>query len=235
MRRRTQPTNRCRKVRGSRLSPTRAGPGVSGKCGRRLRAFCAASFRGDQAETRSIPSEEASLVNPVDMIASATGEQFGTALSVISKIPSIDAAIVINIPVRPYQEVASGIQHELAGYKGDKTMVACFMMSGTDTVEIRTAPDRLVPVYMFPEDAVQAFFHSCTYSRYRPLKAGSVPVFPDADEERARKYLESSPVLRNSGWLPVWSHIELLKECGIPAAGTRTALTLKRQQRQRWR
>ena len=63
---------------------------------------------------------EASLANPVDMIASATGEQFGKALSIILEDPAIDAAIVINIPVRPYKEVAYGIQKEMAGYDGGK-------------------------------------------------------------------------------------------------------------------
>jgi len=167
--------------------------------------------------------KEASLVNPVDMIASATGEQFGKALSIILEDSAIDAAIVINIPVRPYQEVASGIQKEMAGYEGEKPVLACFMMSGTNTIEIRTAPDRLVPVYMFPEDAVQAFFQSYTYSRYRTLKAGTVPIFPEAAEAKARKYLEPSAVLKNGGWLPPETALGLLKEYGIPAVETKTA------------
>ena len=83
--------------------------------------------------------KEASLINPVDMIASATGEQFGKALAIILEDPEIDAVLVINIPVRPYQEVASGIQKEMTGYEGEKHLLACFMMSGTNTVEIRTA------------------------------------------------------------------------------------------------
>lgn len=169
--------------------------------------------------------KEASLANPVDMIASATGEQFGKALSVILEDPAIDAAIVINIPVRPYQEVALGIQKEMAGYTGEKTVVACFMMSGNNTVEIRTAPDRLVPVYMFPEDAVQAFFHSYTYSQYRIVKAGIVPVFPEAAESKARKYLGPSTVLKDGGWLSPETALGLLKEYGIPVAETRMAFS----------
>ncbi|MBI5101687.1 MAG: acetate--CoA ligase family protein, partial [Nitrospirae bacterium] len=177
-----------------------------------------------QKLARFLP-KEASLANPVDMIASATGEQFGKALAIILEDPSIDAAIVINIPVRPYQEVVSGIQHELAGYEGDKTVVACFMMSGTNNVEIRTGTDGIIPVYMFPEDAVQAFFHSYTYSRYRTLKTGIVPVFPEAAEARARKFLEPSGVLRDGGWLPPEAALGLLKEYGIAAAQTRTAFS----------
>ena len=169
--------------------------------------------------------KEASLINPVDMIASATGEQFGKALAVILEDPSIDAAIVINIPVRPYQEVVSGIQYELAGYKGEKPVVACFMMSGTNTVGIYLTPDCLIPVYMFPEDAVQAFFHSYTYSRYKTLEAGTVPVFPEAAETKARKYLEPSGVLKSGGWLLPETALGLLKEYGIPAPETKTAFS----------
>lgn len=188
---------------------------------------CGLSVPPLSAETRQKLAQflpkEASLSNPVDMIASATGEQFGKALAAILEDPAIDAALVINIPVRPYQEVASGIQHELDGYQREKTVVACFMMSGTNTIEIRTSPDRLVPVYMFPEDAVQAFYHSYTYSRYKTLKAGIVPVFPEATGAKARKYLESSAVLKDGGWLLPEIALGLLKEYGIPAAETRTA------------
>ena len=78
---------------------------------------------------------------------------------------------------------------------------------------------------MFPEDAVQAFFHSYTYSRYKTLKAGTVPVFPEAAEAKARKYLEPSGVLKNGGWLPPETALGLLREYGIPAAETRTAFS----------
>ncbi len=169
--------------------------------------------------------KEASLTNPVDMIASATGEQFGKALAIILEDPSIDAAIVINIPVRANQEVASGIQKELAEYAGEKTIIACFMMSGTNAIESLHMPDRLVPIYMFPEDAVQALFHSYTYSRYRTHKAGLVPVFPGADEEKARKYLEPSEILKKGGWLPPEIALGLLKEYGIPATETKAAFS----------
>jgi acyl-CoA synthetase (NDP forming) len=103
--------------------------------------------------------------------------------------------------------------------------VVAFMMSGTNTVEIRTQHDRFVPVYMFPEDAMQAFYHSYIYSRYRTLKEGVVPVFPDIDEERARKYLEPSGILKEGGWLPPETALGLVREYGIPIAETRKACT----------
>ena len=78
---------------------------------------------------------------------------------------------------------------------------------------------------MFPEDAVQAFFHSYTYSQYKTLKAGLVPVFPEAVEAKARKYLLPSAVLKDGGWLPPETALGLLKEYGIPAAETSTAFS----------
>jgi acetyl coenzyme A synthetase (ADP forming)-like protein len=166
---------------------------------------------------------EASLANPVDMIASATGEQFGSALSVLLEDPAIDAVIVINIPLRPVGEVASGILKAMAGYEGEKPVIACFMISGATTVELHDGPANPIPVYTFPEDAVQAFFHAYTYSTYRTLREGRVPFFPEIDEEKTRQYLATSGVLRDRGWLPPEDALGLLREYGIPVAETSTA------------
>lgn len=185
-------------------------PVLSGETGRQLASF--------------LP-KEASLSNPVDMIASATGEQFGRAVSAVLDDPGIDAVIVINIPVRPYQEIASGLGKALEEYKGEKTVIACFMMSAANSIEIRAGQDRTVPVYMFPEDAVQAFSHAYTYSRYRIQKEGRVPLFHEIAEEKARKHLEDSGILSRGGWLSAEASMDLLREYGIPAVETRTALS----------
>lgn len=163
--------------------------------------------------------KNASLANPVDIMASATGEQFGKALSILLEDPAVNAVIVIDIPVRPFEEVASGIQKAMAGYDGEKTVLACFMMSEANKVDIG------IPVYMFPEDAVLAFSHSYTYSKYRTLKEGRVPVFHEIDEERARKSLQSSGIFSTGGWLTPEMAVGLLKEYGIPAAQTTAAFS----------
>ncbi len=170
--------------------------------------------------------KEAALANPVDMIASASGEHFGRALLAILEDPAVDAVIVINIPIRPVEEVAAGIRKAMQGYGGGKTVLTCFMTSGASAVDIRREDGKQVPVYMFPEDAVQALFHASAYAKYRNLKEGRVPALPGIDEERARKYLEASGAVRaEGGWLPPEIAIGLLKEYGIPAACTTAALT----------
>ncbi len=167
--------------------------------------------------------EEASLENPVDVMETATGELFGKALAAILNDEAIDAIIIINAPVRPQLEAASGIQKALARYKGGKTVTACFMMSGSDKMELRTASNNLVPIYVFPEEAVQALFHAYTYSRYRTLEEGEVPAFSEVDEEKTRKYRESPEVHTVGGWLPPENTLGLLKEYGIPAVETKAA------------
>ncbi len=168
---------------------------------------------------------EAALSNPVDMTASATGEQFAAALSVVLEDPGIDSVIVIDIPVRPVEEVAAGVRRTMAWYDGGKTVIACFMISAANTIELRDGRGNVVPVYAFPEDAVQSLFHSYTYSTYRTLREGHVPSFPEIDDERARKELEESGVLKQGGWLPPEEALRLLKEYGIPSAETRIALS----------
>lgn len=172
----------------------------------------------------AILPEEAALANPVDMIASAPGEQFEKSLRVLLEDPDVDAVIVINIPIRQPEEIAAGIKKAMVEYKGEKPVLACFMMSKASGVDLRYESDALVPVYMFPEDAVQALALAWPYSLHRHCEEGQIVVFPDIDEERARKYLYTSGALqKEGGWLAPDVAIGLLKEYGIPTVDTKAA------------
>jgi acetyl coenzyme A synthetase (ADP forming)-like protein len=168
--------------------------------------------------------KEASLANPVDMIASASGEHFEKALGALLEDEAVDAVIVIDIPIRPAEEAADGIRRAMSAYGGDKAVVACFMTSEANAFNLRPFQKTLIPVYMFPEDAVQALFHASAYSTYRNRVEGRVPLLPGIDEERARKYLESSgKPTAEGGWLPPEITIGLLAEYGIPTASATAA------------
>ncbi len=168
--------------------------------------------------------KEASLANPVDMIASASGDDFGKALLALLEDEAVDAVIVINIPIRPVEEIADGIRRAMSFYGGDKTVVACFMTSEANAIDLRPAEARQIPVYMFPEDAVQALFHASTYSTYRNLTEGRVPVLAGTDEDGARKYLASiGTTQKEGGWLPPEAAIGLLGHYGIPMVPTKVA------------
>lgn len=169
---------------------------------------------------------EAALTNPVDIIASAGGEQFEQSLRVMLDDPALDAVLVINIPLRSPEEIAAAIRRVMAGYKGKKPVLACFMMSGAAAVDLRYGDGSLLPVYMFPEDAVQSLALAWPYARYRKRSEGRFRQFPDIDEEAARRYLRSRGALATQGgWLAPDSAMGLLRKYGIPAAETRAAFT----------
>ncbi|HXX82280.1 MAG TPA: GNAT family N-acetyltransferase [Thermodesulfovibrionales bacterium] len=170
--------------------------------------------------------KEASFSNPVDMVASATGEHFGRALDVLLSDQDIDAIIIINIPIRPTEEVAGEIRKTMSLRACDKTVLACFMMSEVKGIDLSYDSDKRVPIYLFPEDAVQALSHAYPYSQYRSSEEGRIMGFPDIDEENARELLKSEGiVVEEGGWLPPDVAMKLLKEYGIPVAYTRAAFS----------
>lgn len=169
---------------------------------------------------------EAALTNPVDVIASATGEQFEQSLRVMLDDPAVDAVLVINIPLRDPEEIASALRRVMTVYHGKKPVLSCFMMSGATSINLRYGSDSLLPVYMFPEDAVQSLALAWPYSRYRQRDEGRLKHFSDIDEEAARRYLRSQGAMNSEGgWLFPEVAMGLLRKYGIPAADTRAAFT----------
>jgi acyl-CoA synthetase (NDP forming) len=57
------------------------------------------------ASLRSSLSDEASVANPVDMIASATAEDYLHAIEVVAGDPNVDAMIVISSPAAKAAEI----------------------------------------------------------------------------------------------------------------------------------
>jgi len=179
-----------------------------------------------QKKLASFLPKEAALANPVDIIASATGSQFEEALGVMLGDPALDAVLVINIPLREPEEVASAIRKAMAGYTGKKPVLACFMMSGASEVDLHYGSGRVLPVYMFPEAAIKSLALSWPYACYRQREEGHLREFADIDEEEARRFLRSHGAYsEKGGWLAPEVAMGLLQRYGIPVAATRAAFT----------
>jgi acetate---CoA ligase (ADP-forming) len=130
---------------------------------------------------------EATLRNPVDMIATATAESYRVALDVVLDDPGVDAAIAAFVPplgVRQ-QDVATAIV-DAAGRHPTKPVLAVLM--GREGLpqgraELQAAG---LPAYIFPESAVRALAALDRYRSWleRPLEAPA--TFPvDGDRVRA--------------------------------------------------
>jgi len=176
-----------------------------------------------QEKLRQFLPREASVTNPVDMIGSATAEQYGQALSVILDDPEIDSVILIYIPpiiTRP-EEVATAVREAVINHQNEKPVVACFMMSKGSAANLKLGENRYIPSFVVPEDAVKALAQAYSYTQYREMPEGKIPDFPDIDRGQARAYLQTSVAIKDEGtWLPPEVAINLLKLYGIPVAPT---------------
>ena len=165
--------------------------------------------------------EEASVENPVDLIASADAAIYRVALDIVLQDPNIDAAIAIFVP--PVQvdagSVATGIAEIVARH--DKTVLGCLMGKKGLHVGMTELKRRNIPAFMFPESAARALAAMCRYRRWRDRPLGEVVEF-DVDRERAADAIESA---RRNGrqHLTLGEVEEVLDAYGIPLAESRFA------------
>jgi acetyl coenzyme A synthetase (ADP forming)-like protein len=176
-----------------------------------------------QAALRDLLPSEASVGNPVDMIASATPDQYRDAIGIVAHDPTVDALIVIFIPplvTRP-EDAARAIVEGVRALGRDKPVVAVFMQSRGVPQELRAA-DLRIPSYAFPEDAAIALARVARYGEWlaRPLLP---PVrFEDVRRDEAAAIVAAA-LGRGDEWLgpdEVW---RLLSCYGLPVLDQRIA------------
>ena len=105
-----------------------------------------------QARLRGIFPAEASVRNPVDMIASATGESYEIALRIVLDDPCIDAAIAAFVPPLGVKQadIAASIASAVEG-KREKPVLAVLMGREGLPQGIAELDDAGIPAYRFPE------------------------------------------------------------------------------------
>jgi acetyltransferase len=110
-----------------------------------------------QAGLREVFPAEASVRNPVDMIASATGKSYEVALRMVLNDPGVDAAIAAFVPPLGVRQtdIASSIVSATAGRR-DKPVLAVLM--GREGLPEGRAQlkEAGIPAYIFPESASRA-------------------------------------------------------------------------------
>ena len=144
-----------------------------------------------QARLREFLPEEAGLANPVDMIASASPDNYERAMSVLGEAEEVDAVFVIFIPagVTDTSEVTAALARASRKLPEDTAVVSVFMST-------RGLPDDLaearIPSFSFPEDAARALGRIATYADWRSRPLGAVVEPTDIDSERARRVIEAA-------------------------------------------
>ncbi|MBM3934867.1 MAG: GNAT family N-acetyltransferase [SAR202 cluster bacterium] len=181
-----------------------------------------------QAELRKFLPSAASVSNPVDMLASATPEHYNQTLSTLMKDMDIDAVLCIYIPplVTHPEEVAAAVRDAVSKAESSKTVVACFMMSEGSRVDLRVGPDRYIPSFVFPENAVQALARAYNYTMFKEEEDGRSVKFVDIEKQQARAAFDAwAEKHGDTGWLPLELVMSLLRMYGVPAVETRAAFS----------
>jgi acetyl coenzyme A synthetase (ADP forming)-like protein len=180
-----------------------------------------------QARLRDVVRSDATVQNPVDLVAGASAADFEQALRVVLADDAIDALLVVFVPplITGADEVARAIAAATTDAR-DRPVVACFLgQEGVPAPLRETANGRPVPSFTFPESAAQALSHAADLSDWRRRSPGVIPVLSgiDVDEGRAiaRSFLrEHAPAGTDGAWLPVPEATRLCQAFGVPVVAS---------------
>ena len=166
----------------------------------------------------------ASLANPVDMIASATVEQYGAALAAVLDDPGVDLAMVIN--VTPLLANPIGVLEEAGRVAAARAKpVLAVMMATEEFYEAARERRHLPPVYHFPEPAARALAMLARYAAWRRRPADEpTPEYP-ADDAAVAAILAAAARREPGGYLDPAETFHVLELYGVPVAPWRVAAT----------
>lgn len=176
-----------------------------------------------QTELRSFLSAMAGLKNPVDMIASATPEDYARTIRTVANDPGIDALLVIFIPptlVSP-QYVADKILAETANLKGRIPLLATFMATHGLSGVLSDGNTR-IPSYPFPETAARALSKAVQYGKWLTAAKGTLQAFPDVKKGEAAAVVAKALVGagKEGRWLTSEETQSILSAYGISLVRT---------------
>ncbi len=155
---------------------------------------------------------EASLANPVDLIAAGGPQEFDRAAGVLLESGEIDALLAIFVP--PVASDTDGVAQRLVAHAENAAipMVTCFLGSHGLPEALSTLEGGNVPSYRYPEAAVRALARARDYALWKKRPVEAAPAFQDVDQNRAKAALEE---VQADGWLTPDGARSLIEAYGI--------------------
>jgi acetate---CoA ligase (ADP-forming) len=178
--------------------------------------------------TRLLPlfPEEASIRNPLDMIASATPEGYRTALDALLADGNVDSAVAIFVPPLgiSQEDVAEAIVSVAARHAAKPVLAVLMGREGLPQgrAELHRAG---IPAYIFPESAARGLAALRRQQEWQDRPAadpGAVLPPPAPDRDRVAAILRGARAAGRRKLTEIEA-LELLDAYGIPTAAARLA------------
>ena len=168
---------------------------------------------------RALLPPEASVLNPIDMIASADAHNYEEAMAIALADPAVDLALAIYVPPVPgdpteiLEAITRGIRRAATATGAHKPVLAVMMAAESFHQRNRERRD-LPPVYRFPESAARALARLERYAAWRRR-----PVGDEAPQLLTKKDHDAiAELLTEDGFLPTDAALRVLEHCGIAVA-----------------
>jgi acyl-CoA synthetase (NDP forming) len=175
-----------------------------------------------QARLRAELPEEASVRNPVDMIASATADRYFDALSAVLEDEHVHGAIAAFVPPLgvKQRDVAAAIVRARRLHPAKPILAVLMGREGLPQgrAELKEVG---VPAYIFPESAARALAAMARYRRWRERPEGTICAFA-VDSPAVARILAGARDA-GGGYLPPEDVRAVLRAYGIPVVGSRLA------------
>ena len=166
--------------------------------------------------------EAASTVNPVDMLAAATPEQYAACLGILLAEEAVEAVLVIVPP--PPMSTAGGVARALIPLiqTAQKPVVLAVMGHGLVQEALAFLRAVHIPTYEFPETAVSALAVLARRAARRERAEQAAPTPPGGVDREAARHLLA---VAGPGWLGQETLRELLAAYGIRTPPAEVAWT----------
>jgi acetyltransferase len=215
-----QALDRCPSPRGNRVAilTNAGGPAIMATDSLVGMGLELAEFGEDTvASLRSFLPVDASVANPVDMIAAADVKEYDAAMQCLLDDPGVDMVLAIHVAplTSTPQEILCAID-ERAVEVPDKP-VAVVMMSTEDSYANIRAKVNSIAVYRFPESAAVALTRLREYAKWRNRPQTEAPEF-SVDDDLVARMIEST----GSGYMSSEDAFRVLEAYGIPVVPRRS-------------
>ncbi len=170
-----------------------------------------------KAAMRKVLPPEASVENPVDMIAGAGPDHYERVLSLALADENVDMAIAIFVPPLMIEPLEVIRRITRVARQHAKPVYVVLMAEESYYARIPREVENAVPIFRFPEDAVKVADHTNRYRVWQARPAGSVRTFK-VDAARARGIVDAKR-RSGGGYLTPADTQAILNAYGFPNVG----------------